>query len=144
MKSSKSSASMLTPSPQMKPSTSLDSARLTKSEIDSLRQKKKLISDYVQKELEGSLGLKIAELKKAAYRVPNSAILTFPLKCQAALQDTIHWQRLSWPVLLTAQWLYRKMGEGGPSTKPIEFQLNSEVLGRLFLGGFPTLRRTLF
>ena len=66
MKSSKSSASMLTPSPQMKPSNSLDSARLTKSEIDSLRQNKKLISDYVQKELEGSLGLKIAELKKAA------------------------------------------------------------------------------
>ena len=64
MKSSKSSASTSTPSPQMKPSTSLDSARLTKSEIDSLRQNKKLISDYVQKELRGSLGLKIAELKK--------------------------------------------------------------------------------
>jgi len=44
----------------------LDSARLTKSEIDSLRHNKKLISDYVQKELQGSLGLKIAELKKAA------------------------------------------------------------------------------
>jgi hypothetical protein len=47
-------------------------------------------------------------------------------------------------VLLTAQWLYRKMGEGESSAKPIEFQLNSEVLSRLFLGGFPTLRRTLF
>jgi len=44
----------------------LDSARLTKSEIDSLRQNKKLISDYVQKELQGSLALRLAELKKAA------------------------------------------------------------------------------
>ena len=76
--------------------------------------------------------------------VPKTAKLTRPFKCQAALQDTIHWQRLRWPVLLTAQWLYRKMGEGGSSAKPIEFQLSSEVLGRLFLGGFPTLRRTLF
>jgi hypothetical protein len=55
---------MSKPSPQTKPSTLLDSTRLTKSEIDSLRQNKKLISDYVQKELQGSLGLKIAELKK--------------------------------------------------------------------------------
>ena len=47
-------------------------------------------------------------------------------------------------MLLIAQWLYRKMGEGGSSAQPIEFQLNSEVLDRLFLGGFPTLRRTIF
>jgi len=39
----------------------LDSARLTKSEIDSLRQKKKAISDFVQKELRGSFGQKMAE-----------------------------------------------------------------------------------
>ena len=76
--------------------------------------------------------------------VPKTAKLTCPFKCQSALHYTIHWQRLSWPVRLTAQWLYRKMGEGESSAKPIEFQLNSEVLGRLFLGGFPTLRRTLF
>jgi len=76
--------------------------------------------------------------------VPNAAVSTCPLKCQTALHDTIHWQGLGWPVLLTAQWLYRKMGEGGSSAQPIEFQLNSEVLDRLFLGGFPTLQRTLF
>jgi hypothetical protein len=82
--------------------------------------------------------------KKAAYQVPKTATLTRPLKCQAALQDTTHWQSLGWSVLLIAQWLYRKRGEGGSSAKPIEFQLNSEVLDRLFLGGFSTLRRTLF
>ena len=76
--------------------------------------------------------------------VPKTAKLTRPFKCQVALQETIHWQRLSWPVLLTGQWPYRKMGEGGSSAKPIEFQLNSEVLDRWVLGGFPTLRRTLF
>ena len=76
--------------------------------------------------------------------VPNPAISSCPLKCQAALHDTIHWQRLGWPMLLIAQWLYRKMGEGGSSAQPIEFQLNSKVLDRLFLGGFPSLRRTLF
>ena len=76
--------------------------------------------------------------------VPNTARLTCPLKCQSALHDTIQWQRLSWPVLLTAQWLYRKIGEGGSSAKPIEFQLNSEVLDTWVLGGFTTLRRTLF
>jgi len=52
-------------SPEANPSTSQTSARLTKLEIDSLRQKKKSISDYVQKELQGSLGLKLAELKKS-------------------------------------------------------------------------------
>ena len=31
-----------------------------------LKAKKKLISDYVQKELQGSLALRLAELKKAA------------------------------------------------------------------------------
>jgi hypothetical protein len=51
-------------------------------------------------------------VKKAAYQVPKTATLTRPLKCQAALQDTTHWQSLGWPVLLIAQWLYRKMGEG--------------------------------
>jgi len=66
MKSLKSSASKSMHLQQTKHSTSLVSVRLTKLEIDSLRQKKKLISDYVQKELKGSLGLKIAELKKAA------------------------------------------------------------------------------
>jgi hypothetical protein len=66
MKSSKSLASKSMPSQQMKTSTALASVRLTKSEIDSLRQNKKLISDFVQKELQGSLGLKIAELKGAA------------------------------------------------------------------------------
>ena len=76
--------------------------------------------------------------------VPKTGKLNYPLKCQAALHDTIHWQRLGWPMLLIAQWLYRKMGEGGSSAQPIEFQLNSKVLDRLFLGGFPTLRRTLF
>ena len=64
--------------------------------------------------------------------------------CQTALQDTIHLQGLGWPVLLTAQWLYRKMGEGGSSAKPIEFQLTSEALGLWVLGGFPTLQRALF
>ena len=76
--------------------------------------------------------------------VPHTAKLTRPFKCQAALQDTIHWQRLGWPMLLIAQWLYRKMGEGGSSAKPIEFQLNSEVSDKWGLGGFLTLRRTLF
>ena len=66
MTSLKSSASKSMPLLQTKPSTSLVSVRLTKLEIDSLRQKKKSISDYVQKELQGSLGLKIAQLKKAA------------------------------------------------------------------------------
>ena len=61
MKSSKSSASTSTPSQPMKPNTLLDSARLTRSEIDALRQKKKAISDFVQKELKGSLGQKMTE-----------------------------------------------------------------------------------
>jgi glyoxylase-like metal-dependent hydrolase (beta-lactamase superfamily II) len=40
-----------------------DSARLTRSEIDALRQKKKAISDFVQKELQGSLGQKMNDSK---------------------------------------------------------------------------------
>jgi hypothetical protein len=47
----------------MKPNTLLDSARLTRSEIDALRQKKKAISDFVQKELQGSLGQKMNDAK---------------------------------------------------------------------------------
>ena len=66
MTSLNSSASKSTPLQQTKPNTLLASVRLTKLEIDSLRQKKKLISDYVRKELQGSLGLKIAKLKKTA------------------------------------------------------------------------------
>jgi hypothetical protein len=74
---------MSKPSPQTKPSTLLDFTRLTKSEIDSLRQNKKLISDYVQKELRGSLGLKIAELKKGsrsmdALHNPSRLVLARP------------------------------------------------------------------
>jgi hypothetical protein len=38
-------------SPPTKPNISLVSRRLTKSEIDALRQRKKFIADYVQKEL---------------------------------------------------------------------------------------------
>ena len=63
MKSSKSSASTSTPSQPMKPNILLDSARLTRSEIDALRQKKKAISDFVQKELQGSLGKKMNDAK---------------------------------------------------------------------------------
>lgn len=51
MKSEKSSASNQQPSPPMKQDTSLVSEQLTKSEIDSLRQKKKSISDFVLKAL---------------------------------------------------------------------------------------------
>lgn len=47
----KSSASSPTRSQPMKPSTSLVSDQLTPSEIDSLRQSKKLIAAYVQREL---------------------------------------------------------------------------------------------
>jgi len=47
----------------MKPNTLLDSARLTRSEIDALRQKKKAISGFVQKELQGSLGQKMNDAK---------------------------------------------------------------------------------
>ena len=63
MKSSKSSVSTSTPSQPMKPNILLDSARLTRSEIDALRQKKKAISDFVQKELQGSLGQKMNDSK---------------------------------------------------------------------------------
>ena len=48
----------------MKQGILLDSARLTKSEIDSLRQKKKSIADLVQKEFQGSLGERLQELKQ--------------------------------------------------------------------------------
>lgn len=39
----------------LKPSAWSDSNRLTRSEIDSLRQSKKSIADYVQKEFQGRL-----------------------------------------------------------------------------------------
>ena len=51
MKSLKSLVSSQQLSPPTKPSTSLVSSQLSNSEIDSLRQSKKLIADYVQKEL---------------------------------------------------------------------------------------------
>jgi hypothetical protein len=51
MKSNKSLGSSPLPSPPTKPTTSLASARLTRSEIDSLRQGKKQIADYAQKAL---------------------------------------------------------------------------------------------
>lgn len=38
----------------------------------------------------------------------------------------------------------QKKGGGGFRTEAIEFQLNSVVLNGEVLGGFPTLRRTLF
>jgi hypothetical protein len=63
MKSSKSSASTSTPSQPMKPNTLLDSERLTRSEIDALRQKKKALSEFVQKELQGTLGQKMNDAK---------------------------------------------------------------------------------
>ncbi len=66
MNSSKSSASKPTPSQPTKPATLSVSVRLTKSEIDSLRQNKKLISDYVQKEFQASLGAKLKLLQQAA------------------------------------------------------------------------------
>jgi hypothetical protein len=52
------------PSQPTKPATLLDSARLTKSEIDSLRQKKRSISDFVLKELQGSLDKKGNAIKR--------------------------------------------------------------------------------
>ena len=55
MNSPKSSASSPTRSLPMKPSTSLVSDQLTPSEIDALRQSKKSIADFVQKELPESL-----------------------------------------------------------------------------------------
>lgn len=64
MSSSKSFAFQPTHSQQTSPATSLDSVRLTTSEIESLRQSKRLISAYVQKELQGSLGAKLELLKK--------------------------------------------------------------------------------
>jgi len=63
MKSKKSSASIPLPSPQMKPATSLASARLTRSEIDSLRQGKKQIADYAQKALKDKVAAALAEAK---------------------------------------------------------------------------------
>jgi len=55
MKSFKSLASNPKPSRVTKRVTSLASARLSKSEIESLRQGKKSISDYVQRELPAML-----------------------------------------------------------------------------------------
>jgi hypothetical protein len=51
MKSQKFSASPQVPSQPTKQATLLVSDRLTRSEIDSLRQGKKQISDYAQKVL---------------------------------------------------------------------------------------------
>ena len=51
MKSKKFLESSLELLPPTKQTTLLASSRLTRSEIDSLRQGKKLISDYAQKEL---------------------------------------------------------------------------------------------
>lgn len=64
MNSSKSLASQSMPSQPTRPATLSDSARLTTSEIDSLRQNKKLISAYVQKEFQASLAAKLALLKQ--------------------------------------------------------------------------------
>ena len=66
MNSLKSLASKPVLSPPTKPAILSDSVRLTKSEIDSLRQNKKLISDYVQKEFQASLGAKLALLQQTA------------------------------------------------------------------------------
>ena len=51
LKSTKPSASPQPPSPPTKPIISSDSARLTRSEIDSLRRGKKRIADFTRKEL---------------------------------------------------------------------------------------------
>jgi hypothetical protein len=51
MNSQQSSASNHTPSQPTKPTTLWVSSQLTRSEIDSLRQSKKSIADYVQKAL---------------------------------------------------------------------------------------------
>lgn len=61
MKSKKSSTSIPLPSPQMKPAISSASARLTRSEIDSLRQGKKQIADYAQKALKDKVSEALAE-----------------------------------------------------------------------------------
>lgn len=66
MNSSKSLASQSVHSQQTKPNTSWDSAQLTKSEIESLRQGKKSISDYVQREFQTSIQPKLELLKKQA------------------------------------------------------------------------------
>jgi len=57
MKSEKSSESSRLLLPLMKQTTSSVSDRLTKSEIASLRQRKKEISDYARKELSGKIRL---------------------------------------------------------------------------------------
>ena len=57
MSSFKSSASTPPPSQPTRPDTLLVSNRLTPSEIALLRQGKKSISDYVQKELPARLAL---------------------------------------------------------------------------------------
>lgn len=64
MTSKTSSELKLVRSQPMKQAILLDSARLTKSEIDSLRQKKKSIVDLLQKEFQGSLGERVRDLKK--------------------------------------------------------------------------------
>ena len=51
MNSSTSSTSNLQPSQPTRQATLSLSSRLTRSEIDALRQNKKSIADYVQKEL---------------------------------------------------------------------------------------------
>ena len=51
MNSSKSSGSTQSRSQPTRPTTLLVSSQLTRSEIDALRQSKKLIADYVQKAL---------------------------------------------------------------------------------------------
>jgi uncharacterized membrane-anchored protein YhcB (DUF1043 family) len=57
MKSEKYSESSRLLLPPMKQTTSLVSDRLTKSEIEWLRQRKKQISDYARKELSGKIRL---------------------------------------------------------------------------------------
>ena len=63
MNASKSSASNHTLSPPTRPTTLWVSSQLTRFEIDSLRQSKKLIADYVQKALPERLA-KLSNLKQ--------------------------------------------------------------------------------
>ncbi len=64
MKSFKSLASIPKHSPVTKRVTSLVSARLSKSEIELLRQGKKSISDYVQREFHAMLQPRLDKFKK--------------------------------------------------------------------------------
>lgn len=68
MTSKTSSELKLVRSQPTKQAILLDSAQLTKSEINSLRQKKKSIVDLLQKEFQGSLGDLIRDLKKACLK----------------------------------------------------------------------------